>query len=122
MLIVYRRKRKAYKTQMLAMLLLALASTASVIVQCVNQGSKLLALWDSEAALKGDAGERSKIVQDNMTTGLIHDYAVLGIYIFSKCVTRQLSRIKISAYYPSVIADALLVSLCSHSNEADGHA
>ncbi|KAJ3931271.1 MAG: hypothetical protein NXY57DRAFT_1008187 [Lentinula lateritia] len=95
MLIVYRRKRKAYKTQMLAMLLLALASTASVIVQCVNQGSKLLALWDSEAALKGDAGERSKIVQDNMTTGLIHDYAVLGIYIFS-----------------NVIADALLLYRC----------
>ncbi|KAJ3903213.1 hypothetical protein F5879DRAFT_960669 [Lentinula edodes] len=95
MLIVYRRKRKAYKTQMLAMVLLALASTASVIVQCVNQGRALLALWDSKAALKGDAGERSKIVQDNMTTALIHDYAVLGIYIFS-----------------NVIADALLLYRC----------
>ncbi|KAH7871398.1 uncharacterized protein C8R40DRAFT_1072462 [Lentinula edodes] len=95
MLIVYRRKRKAYKTQMLAMVLLALASTASVIVQCVNQGRALLALWDSKAALKGDAGERSKIVQDDMTTALIHDYAVLGIYIFS-----------------NVIADALLLYRC----------
>ncbi|KAJ3850388.1 hypothetical protein EV368DRAFT_66633 [Lentinula lateritia] len=95
MLIVYRRKRNAYKTQMLAMLLLALASTASVIVQCVNQGRALLALWDSEAALKGDAGERSKIVRNNMTTALIHDYAVLGIYIFS-----------------NVIADALLLYRC----------
>ncbi|KAJ3796013.1 hypothetical protein GGU11DRAFT_789946 [Lentinula aff. detonsa] len=98
MLIVYRRKRKTYKTQLGAMLLLALASTASVIIQCVNQGRALLALWGSEAALCDDLGGAasiSKIVQDNMKTALIYDYAVLGIYIFS-----------------NVLADALLLYRC----------
>ncbi|KAJ3719121.1 hypothetical protein DFJ43DRAFT_744983 [Lentinula guzmanii] len=74
--------------------MLALASTASVIIQCVNQGRALLALWNSEAALWG-AASTSKIVQDNMKTALIYDYAVLGIYVFS-----------------NVLADALLLYRC----------
>ncbi|KAJ4489953.1 hypothetical protein J3R30DRAFT_9966 [Lentinula aciculospora] len=91
MLIVYRRKRKAYKIQIGAMLLLALASTVSIIVQCVNQGRALLAMLRDDY----EGASTSEIVQDNMTTALIHDYVVLGIYIFS-----------------NVIADALLLYRC----------
>ncbi|KAF9070141.1 hypothetical protein BDP27DRAFT_1324367 [Rhodocollybia butyracea] len=71
MVILYRRKRACYKAHMAAMLLLILASTASVIVQWVNQ-----------ARARSDPNGDAYV--------LVKDYTVLGIYIFSDVIADAL--------------------------------
>ncbi|KIK68279.1 hypothetical protein GYMLUDRAFT_710780 [Collybiopsis luxurians FD-317 M1] len=91
---VYRRKRAGYQYQIIAMSLLVLASTVSLIVQWVTQSR---AFRDLEAALKTASGgaDTTQIVQNSMAKTLLDDYTVLGIYIFS-----------------NVIADGLLMYRC----------
>lgn len=106
---VYRRKRAGYKAHLGALLLLIMASTASLIVQCVNQGK---AFWNMEMELiEGGLENLPNIIAYTMQSALIHDFTVLGIYIFSKWVAFGKYRMKLTVLFKScsVIADALLV-------------
>lgn len=59
----------------------------------------------------GGPEDMPNIIVDTMQSALIHDFTVLGIYIFSKWVASIKYRMKLIVSFEcrSVIADALLV-------------